>query len=300
MARELGLPWHEQDTFTGWSLPRSDINLIVAVSFGLFVPPRILKSAKYGGINVHPSLLPEFRGPAPLHHVLIAGEPFTGVTLQTLHPEKFDHGAILAQTPLPGLKIPNQSTCTVPELIDFIGPKAADMLVQGLRDRIFVPPIRDLSSELPWQDPITLRHAPKITTGDRRIQWDTMTATEICRRDRALGRLWGFVQLPERNEKRRIVFNGLEVVQIPQELLDWQERKNGSEHGLQELPFIGMDGAVHNWLPFTKDGSGIVVPTQGKEALLIKEITKDGDSRKPAIEALVGMKILSRDEIDLD
>lgn len=35
------------------------INLIIAVSFGLFIPPRILKGAKYGGLNVHPSLLPE-------------------------------------------------------------------------------------------------------------------------------------------------------------------------------------------------------------------------------------------------
>jgi methionyl-tRNA formyltransferase len=35
------------------------INLIVAVSFGLFVPPRLLNAAKYGGLNLHPSLLPE-------------------------------------------------------------------------------------------------------------------------------------------------------------------------------------------------------------------------------------------------
>lgn len=35
------------------------INLIVAVSFGLFVPPRLLKASKYGGLNVHPSFLPE-------------------------------------------------------------------------------------------------------------------------------------------------------------------------------------------------------------------------------------------------
>ncbi len=35
------------------------INLVVAVSFGLFVPPRILRGAKYGGLNVHPSWLPE-------------------------------------------------------------------------------------------------------------------------------------------------------------------------------------------------------------------------------------------------
>ena len=38
----------------------SAINLIVAVSFGLFVPRRILEGAKYGGLNVHPSILPEY------------------------------------------------------------------------------------------------------------------------------------------------------------------------------------------------------------------------------------------------
>ena len=37
-----------------------DINLVIAVSFGLLIPPRILGRAKYGGLNVHPSLLPEY------------------------------------------------------------------------------------------------------------------------------------------------------------------------------------------------------------------------------------------------
>ena len=77
VAQELSLPVHERDTFTGWDVSSSGvhldiilieyqlpnpqgepINLIIAVSFGLFVPPRILKSAEYGGLNVHPSLLP--------------------------------------------------------------------------------------------------------------------------------------------------------------------------------------------------------------------------------------------------
>ena len=40
-------------------MPR-DINLIIAVSFGLFVPKRLLREAKYGGLNVHPSFLPEY------------------------------------------------------------------------------------------------------------------------------------------------------------------------------------------------------------------------------------------------
>ena len=43
-------------------MPKPDgdpINLIIAVSFGLFVPPRLIHASKYGGLNVHPSLLPE-------------------------------------------------------------------------------------------------------------------------------------------------------------------------------------------------------------------------------------------------
>ena len=59
MAQELDLKLHEIDTFTGWT-PPSSINLVIAVSFGLLVPPRILGLAKYGGLNVHPSLLPEY------------------------------------------------------------------------------------------------------------------------------------------------------------------------------------------------------------------------------------------------
>lgn len=61
MASELNLPTHEIATFTGWTPPvygDESMSLVIAVSFGLLVPPRILNLATYGGMNVHPSLLP--------------------------------------------------------------------------------------------------------------------------------------------------------------------------------------------------------------------------------------------------
>lgn len=61
---DLNLDIHQIDTFTGWAPPKP-IDLIIAVSFGLLVPPRILNGAKYGGLNVHPSLLPESVTGAP-------------------------------------------------------------------------------------------------------------------------------------------------------------------------------------------------------------------------------------------
>ncbi|OJD18895.1 hypothetical protein AJ78_01150 [Emergomyces pasteurianus Ep9510] len=191
-ATQLALPIHEIDTFTGWNPPQprgQPINLIVAVSFGLFVPPRILSSAKYGGLNVHPSLLPDFRGPAPLHHTLLAGETRTGVTLQTLDTKEFDHGVILDQTPPPGISIPDPDTCDVPRLLDLVSDKSAQMLVEGIRNRVFIPPLRSLG----WRKPnneTALRHAGKIKPEDRHINWSSWTAQEISRRQRILGPLW--------------------------------------------------------------------------------------------------------------
>ncbi|KAK8053734.1 Formyltransferase [Apiospora saccharicola] len=136
---ELKLPVHERDTFTGWDMP-SGINLIIAVSFGKLVPNRLLQAAKYGGLNVHPSLLPNLRGPAPLHNALLNWVKVTGVTLQTLDPWEFDKGLVLAQTP-PDELIEIPLKCTVPQLRDLVTPVGARMLVQGLRDGVHVPPL---------------------------------------------------------------------------------------------------------------------------------------------------------------
>lgn len=62
VAEHLGLRIHQRGTFREWEIPEGT-NLIVVVSFGLFVPRRILNSAKYGGLNVHPSLLPQYVNP---------------------------------------------------------------------------------------------------------------------------------------------------------------------------------------------------------------------------------------------
>jgi methionyl-tRNA formyltransferase len=60
-ARDIGLPIHQIDSFSQYDPTKfgTDINLIVAVSFGLLIPAQVIGSAKYGGLNVHPSLLPE-------------------------------------------------------------------------------------------------------------------------------------------------------------------------------------------------------------------------------------------------
>ncbi len=71
-------------------------DLVIVVSFGLFLPKKVLNVPKFGSINIHPSLLPEFRGPSPIQWALLSGKKTTGVSLMLLD-EKMDAGDILAQ-----------------------------------------------------------------------------------------------------------------------------------------------------------------------------------------------------------
>jgi len=290
LAQKLGLSIHERDTFTGWTLPRphgEHISLVVAVSFGLFVPPRIINSTEFGGVNVHPSMLPDFRGPAPLQHTLLAEETHIGVTLQTLHPEKFDHGRILAQTQYPGFGIPKSGKCTTAELLEFITPKAADLLVKGIRDRVFDPSHqKDLGTSNENVKGRPVRHAPKITPEDRHIDFGSMTASSIATRDRTLGRLWSIVRF-NNGSKKRVVFDDVEAIPRPQKMIDFFESKNDTGDNFEGLNLIRHDGEV-NTVPMMKNpnGGGIIVATTGSEAVRIGKATIDGKSKTDAAHAL--------------
>ncbi|TKA27155.1 hypothetical protein B0A50_04492 [Salinomyces thailandicus] len=180
-ATELEIELHQIDSFKGWEPPKP-FDLIVAVSFGLLVPARLLSGAKYGGVNVHPSLLPDLRGPAPIQHTLLRRCASTGVTLQTMHPTRFDHGMILDRFEA---SVPPNSTPQ--RLVEFLGPLGADLLARGIAKGIFVPPYEGLSDADPPRQP---SHAPKIMPEDRHIDWGTWTSEEIQLRDHVLGRLW--------------------------------------------------------------------------------------------------------------
>ncbi|KAL4921556.1 formyl transferase [Aspergillus aurantiobrunneus] len=280
VATELSLPIHEVDTFTGWKppvFPEGPINLIVAVSFGLFVPPRILNGAKYGGLNVHPSILPDFRGPAPLHHTLLAGRTTTGVTLQTLHLQHFDHGVILSQTPSPGFEIPNPESCTVPELLDVVAPKSADILIEGIRNGLFVPPVEDAGWYSPEQK--DLIHATKIKPEDRHIDWANWSWTDISRRQRVLGPLWSkALVFDERSgsipifQQRRVIFSEFEEV---------QPLKGSEAFALVPgLPFIDGEHIVK-----ADSGKGVYVFTRDGRLIRIHQMKVEGQPNGEALRA---------------
>jgi methionyl-tRNA formyltransferase len=162
-----------------------------------------------------------FRGPAPLHHTLLAGEITTGVTVQTLHHESFDHGVILSQTPLPGFDIPNADSCTVPDLVNLVAPKGAQMLVESIDKGLYVSPLKDVGYRSP-EDTGALIHASKITPEDRHVNWAEWSSADIIRRNRVIGPLWSKVlcatndeDSPPSFQQKRVIFTDVEEVDPP-------------------------------------------------------------------------------------
>ena len=74
-------------------------DLIVVAAYGLFLPPAILEVPKLGCLNVHPSLLPKYRGPAPVSSAILNGDSVTGVTIMKIE-EEMDAGPILTSQPV--------------------------------------------------------------------------------------------------------------------------------------------------------------------------------------------------------
>lgn len=71
-------------------------DLIIIVAYGKIIPQEIIDIPEFGCMNVHPSLLPKFRGPSPIQNALLQGEKETGTTIMLIN-EKMDEGNILAQ-----------------------------------------------------------------------------------------------------------------------------------------------------------------------------------------------------------
>lgn len=91
-------------TITDYSLLSTLYSLFIVADYGKIIPKKILNIPKYGFLNVHPSLLPKFRGPSPIQSFILSGAPTqgrgkkeeTGTTIILLD-EEMDHGPIVAQ-----------------------------------------------------------------------------------------------------------------------------------------------------------------------------------------------------------
>ena len=98
-------------------------DLFIVASYGKVIPKYILDLPKFGTLNVHPSLLPKFRGPSPIQSFILSGEEKTGVTIMLMD-EQVDHGAILSQQQYQG------NALILPKMEEFLAELGGEMLVE--------------------------------------------------------------------------------------------------------------------------------------------------------------------------
>ncbi|KAK5987218.1 hypothetical protein PT974_11342 [Cladobotryum mycophilum] len=118
----------------------------------------------------------------------VEGDEHIGISLQTLDHKEFDHGTILAQTPAPGLPLPESAS--IQDLTKALGVAGAQMLVQGLRDGVHVPPHVDAGWMARQLAGGALVHAPKVTKADSQVDWTRWTTRDFQRRMRVFGAVW--------------------------------------------------------------------------------------------------------------
>lgn len=94
-AKEHSIPLFQPDKLNAGDF-KKDFDFFVVVAYGKIIPKEILDLPKLGVINIHPSLLPLYRGPSPMVTPMLNGDAFTGVTIMKMD-EEMDHGPILAQ-----------------------------------------------------------------------------------------------------------------------------------------------------------------------------------------------------------
>lgn len=147
-------------------------DLMVVAAYGLLLPKRVLEIPRLGCINVHASLLPRWRGAAPIQYAILSGDAKTGVTLMQMD-AGLDTGAMLAQA-----EMPLDEHTTAGELTAALARLGGELLGANLeaiaaRELIPVP-----------QEQALVTHAPKIVKHAATIDWH-MAASDIARAVRA-------------------------------------------------------------------------------------------------------------------
>ena len=163
-ALELGIPVYQpvkvREPEFMEVLKGLDAEVFVVVAFGQILPKEILEMPRYGCVNVHASLLPRYRGAAPIQWAVLNGDAVTGVSTMYLDRE-MDTGDVIytAQTPVGEFE-------TAGELFDRLAVMGADLLVRTLRD------IAAGTAPRTPQDHSQATYTRPLTRDDSPIDWD--------------------------------------------------------------------------------------------------------------------------------
>jgi len=242
-------------------------DLIIVVAYGQILPPAILNLPRHGCLNVHTSLLPKYRGAAPIQWAIANGDTETGVTIMKLD-AGLDTGPVVSQ----------RRTAIQPEddsavLHDRLAQLGAELLVQTIPDYV-------AGKIQPRPQPAAgASHAAKIKKEDGRIDWNQPART-IWNRLRAFTPWPGaFTSLPKAMEGTASSVPSFAKSQGSDKALPSKMIK------IWKAEMVEKSGGAGEVL--SADKTGIVVGC-GKGALRISELQREGVRRLTAAEFLAG------------
>jgi methionyl-tRNA formyltransferase len=176
IALGAGLPVHQPEKIRSAEarelLQKLSPDGVVIIAYGQIIPAPLLSIPKFGWINLHASLLPRYRGAAPINWAIANGETKTGVTTMRIDAD-MDTGEILLQR-----EIPIGATETAPDLSVRLAEAGASLMEETLRG-LMAGRITGRA-----QDSINATYAPLLKKEDGRVEW-SRSAKEIFDRLRA-------------------------------------------------------------------------------------------------------------------
>lgn len=172
LAHSLNIfqPESLNDKTTQQTLSALNAEVMVVVAYGQLLPETILKTPTYGCLNIHASLLPRWRGAAPIQRAILAGDKTTGVGIMQMN-EGLDTGAIVLEK-----TCPITDSDTAQTLHDKLANLGAEAIAETLNT------IKTLSSTA--QSPTDITYAKKLSKDEAWIDWH-QSATQISRQIRA-------------------------------------------------------------------------------------------------------------------
>ncbi|MFH1444561.1 MAG: methionyl-tRNA formyltransferase [Candidatus Peregrinibacteria bacterium] len=190
------------DEAISYKLKAISVDILVTVAYGQLLSPTLLAIPRLGSVNVHPSLLPRWRGASPIQNAILAGDTQTGVTVQQMV-EALDAGPILAQE-----QMALSTDETAGHLSALLADRGAQLLASTL-SKPFSPKEQD-------ETHVTL--CRKLSRKDGEVNPAEMTAEEIHRRVRAL-HPWPGITAPFGGMRVKILRTSLvaepEALEIP-------------------------------------------------------------------------------------
>jgi methionyl-tRNA formyltransferase len=150
-----------------------DADAAVVAAYGLILPRAVLAAPRFGCLNVHASLLPRWRGAAPMQRALLAGDRETGITIMQME-AGVDTGAILLQEKVP--ITPDATSASLSAELAILGGRLMLAVLAGIAEGRLVATPQPLEG---------VTHAPKIARQEGRLDW-RLPSPDLERRVRAL------------------------------------------------------------------------------------------------------------------